>query len=41
VMRDGRIVRDEPVAHRLKASEEMKRIIAAETEAKLTAAEPS
>jgi putative ABC transport system ATP-binding protein len=37
VMRDGRVVRDEPVANRLIAEQEMKRIAAAEAEAKLTA----
>lgn len=41
VMRDGRVVRDEPVANRLVASEEMRRIATAEAEAKLTAGAPS
>jgi len=38
VMRDGRVVRDEPVAERLIAETEMKKLIAAEAEAKLVAA---
>jgi len=38
VFRDGRIVRDERVEPRLDAAEEMRKILAAETEAKLTAA---
>ena len=41
VMRDGRVVRDEPVAQRLLADEEMKRLLAAEAAAKLTAAAPA
>ena len=36
VMRDGRVVRDEPVATRLAADLEMKRLLEAETAAKLT-----
>jgi putative ABC transport system ATP-binding protein len=37
IMRDGRIVRDDPVPDRLDATVEMQKILAAETEAKLTA----
>ena len=37
IMRDGRLVSDVPVAGRLSALNEMQRILAAETEAKLTA----
>ncbi len=37
VMRDGRVVRDEPVAARARADAEMKRLLAAEAAAKLTA----
>ena len=41
VMRDGRVVRDEPVAQRLNAEVEMKKLLAAEAEAKLTASSPA
>jgi putative ABC transport system ATP-binding protein len=41
VMRDGCVVRDEPVVNRLIAEVEMKRISAAEAEAKLTIAMPA
>jgi putative ABC transport system ATP-binding protein len=37
IMRDGRLVSDVPVDHRLNAADEMARILAAEAEAKLTA----
>jgi putative ABC transport system ATP-binding protein len=36
IMRDGRIVSDIQVANRLQAPEEMKKLLAAEAEAKLT-----
>ncbi len=36
IMRDGRLVSDSQVANRLKATDEMKKILSAESEAKLT-----
>ena len=40
VVRDGLVVRDEPVANRLNAAEELSRLRAAESAAKLTASAP-
>ncbi|HRI82528.1 MAG TPA: hypothetical protein PLF88_08845 [Opitutaceae bacterium] len=38
IVRDGRVVRDEPVADRLVSAVEMQKLIAAEASAKLTEA---